>query len=604
VTSSTRDQSPRQAYDARLQRHQAREKILQRRSKVLSALRLITFIAGAGLVWLSASTTILSPLWLLVPLVLFIVLVVMHRRIDDAQERARRCAALYRAGLDRLEDRWVGQGVSGDGYCDPAHPYARDLDIFGKGSLFELLCTTRSRCGERTLAQWLLSPAPVAEVCERQQAVAELTPGIDRRQRLALLGEETAGALDPDRLERWGLAPPRQASRLAVVSTWALPCLEVLALIGWFALGWSSTSLIMLLLAHGAISLLVYPWVHSVVSTVDRPAQELALLSQLLDAIEQEQLDAPYLKQLQASLRTDGVRPSRHIARLRVIIELLDSRRNMLFAPVAAFLFWTFHLACAAERWRLRHGRSLATWFDALGRFEALSALSGYAFEHPDDPFPEPAPAAADPRIEAIGLAHPLIPDAQAVGNDLRLDTERKVLIVSGSNMSGKTTLLRTLGVNVALAFAGAPVRARSLRLTPLAIGASITTLDSLLEGRSRFFTEIKRCKQIVDLCAGEAPVLFLLDEILHGTNSHERRIGTELLLRGLLERGAVGLVTTHDLALAELSETLAPHVINVHFEDQMVDGTLHFDYQLRPGTVTKSNALELMRLVGLPVGD
>jgi hypothetical protein len=591
----------RQVYSQRLGLNQEADQLLERRSVWLSAMRLLAFVSTGVVAWLSTVTMILNPFWIMAPLLFFIALVVIHRRTATAQVRARRCIELYRTGLARLDDLWVGEGIGGDDYGDPAHPYAKDLDIFGRGSLFELLCITRSRCGERTMAQWLLEPAPSPEITERQQAVDELRYRVDLRERLTLLGEETAGAIDPDHLEAWGAAPPRRTATVAVVIATALPGLELLAAFAWLGMGWSVSPLLMLVLAHAAFTLRMRQWVQSVITFLDRPARELDLLAGLLAVIESEPVTSPLLRQLQEALQSDGARPADHITRLRVIVELLDSRRNMIFAPVAGFLLWTFHLACAAERWRARHGHVLATWFSVLGRFEALASISAYAYEHPDDPFPEIEPA-GPATIEAVGLAHPLLPAAQAVRNDLKLNHRHRVLIVSGSNMSGKTTLLRSLGVNQVLAQAGAPVRAQRLRLSRFAIGASITTLDSLLEGRSRFFTEIRRCKQIVDLCEQPTPVLFLLDEILHGTNSHERRIGAELLVKGLLERGALGLVTTHDLALAELCETLAPLVANVHFEDRMVDGKLHFDYQLRPGTVTRSNALELMRMIGLPV--
>jgi hypothetical protein len=590
----------RQVYSGRLRLNQKADQLLERRSVWLSALRLIAFVSTGVVAWLSSVTMILHPLWIMVPVLLFVVLVVIHRRVETAQIRARRCIELYRAGLDRLDDLWIGKGVGGEEYGDPSHPYAKDLDIFGRGSLFELLCCTRSHSGERTLAQWLLQPAPAQEIAERQQAVDELRNRVDLRERLTLLGEETAGAINPDRLEAWGAGPARRPAPIAAVIASALPGLELLAAFAWLVLGWSASPLLMLVLAHAAFTLRMRLWVQSVMNMLDRPARELELLSGLLSVIESEPVTSPLLQQLQKELQSDGARPADHITRLRVIVELLDSRRNMLFAPIAGFLLWTFHLACAAERWRSRHGRALATWFSVLGRFEALASISAYAYEHPDDPFPQLEPPGSA-LIEADGLVHPLLPAAQAVRNNLRLGPDQRVMIISGSNMSGKTTLLRSLGVNLVLAQAGAPVRAQQLRLSRFAVGASITTLDSLLEGRSRFFTEIRRCKQIVDLCEQPTPVLFLLDEILHGTNSHERRIGAELLVKGLLERGALGLVTTHDLALAELSETLAPLVANVHFEDRMVDGKLHFDYQLRPGTVTRSNALELMRMIGLP---
>jgi DNA mismatch repair ATPase MutS len=226
--------------------------------------------------------------------------------------------------------------------------------------------------------------------------------------------------------------------------------------------------------------------------------------------------------------------------------------------------------------------------------------MAGYAFENPDDVFPEVVEAG--PLFDAEALGHPLLPRDRCVRNDLRLDTALQVLVVSGSNMSGKTTLLRSVGVNTVLALAGAPVRARRLRLSTLAVGASIRVHDSLQDGTSRFYAEITRVRQLMDLAGAGLPLLFLLDEVLHGTNSSDRRVGAEAIVRGLLERGAVGLVTTHDLALAELAESLAPRARNVHFEDQLEGDRIAFDYRLRPGVVRRSNALALMRAVGLHV--
>ncbi|MGV3724549.1 MAG: MutS-related protein, partial [Actinomycetota bacterium] len=230
----------------------------------------------------------------------------------------------------------------------------------------------------------------------------------------------------------------------------------------------------------------------------------------------------------------------------------------------------------------------------------ALSSLAGYAYEHPSDPFPE---IADDGRtFSAEGLGHPLLPAAKCVRNDLRLDDDLRLIVISGSNMSGKSTLMRAVGVNTVLALAGAPVRAQSLRVSPLAIGASIRIQDSLQEGISHFYAEILRLRQVVELSRGALPLLFLLDEILHGTNSHDRLIGAEAVVRSLVANGAIGLVSTHDLALARIVDDPALRAINAHFEDQIVEGKMQFDYHLRPGVVQKSNALELMRSVGLDV--
>jgi DNA mismatch repair ATPase MutS len=272
----------------------------------------------------------------------------------------------------------------------------------------------------------------------------------------------------------------------------------------------------------------------------------------------------------------------------------------MLFAPVAFVLLWEIQLAFFVEDWRRDNGSAVAGWLAAVAEFEALSSLAGYAYEHPNDPFPELSEQS--PCFDGRGLGHPLLPEGKCVRNDVSLTGGVQVLVVSGSNMSGKSTLLRTVGVNAVLALAGAPVRAHRLRIAPLAPGASIRILDSLQGGMSRFYAEITRLRKLVTLAEGPLPLMFLLDELLHGTNSHDRRIGAEAVVKGLVRRGAIGLLTTHDLALAHIVDALAPHAANVHFEDHIEDGHVAFDYCLRPGIVTKSNALELMRSIGLEV--
>jgi DNA mismatch repair ATPase MutS len=303
---------------------------------------------------------------------------------------------------------------------------------------------------------------------------------------------------------------------------------------------------------------------------------------------------------LRARLETEGHPTSHQVRRLARLFDLLESRRNQLFAPLALPLLWTTQLALAVEAWRRRIGPAVPGWVAVVGEIEALCAVSGYAFEHPEDPFPEIVEEG--PVFDASGLGHPLLPAGACVRNDLRLDGERRLLLVSGSNMSGKSTLLRAVGVSAVLALAGAPVRANALRLSPVSLGASIRINDSLEAGRSRFYAEITRLRQLMEIARDRPPLLFLLDEILHGTNSGDRRAGAEAVVEGLLDRGGVGLVTTHDLALAGIAEAMAPRARNVHFEDHLEDGRMAFDYRLKDGVVRKSNALALMRAVGLEV--
>jgi DNA mismatch repair ATPase MutS len=294
------------------------------------------------------------------------------------------------------------------------------------------------------------------------------------------------------------------------------------------------------------------------------------------------------------------LRSSKAIARLKTIVNFSDSRKNLIVAVLDVPLMYSVQVAFAAERWLRAHGDDLRSWLRAVGEIEALLALATYSYEHPSDPFPEFAEG--EPCFDATDLKHPLIPSEKCIPNNVRLGAGARVLLVSGSNMSGKSTLLRTIGINTVLAMAGGPVRAKDLRLTALQVGASIRVNDSLQEGSSRFYAEITRLRNLFDLAGGLPPLLFLLDELLQGTNSSDRRIGAEGVIRALLNRGAIGLVTTHDLALAEIGPGLNGHMKNVHFQEDFETGRISFDYKLREGVVTKSNGLALMRSIGLEV--
>ena len=333
----------------------------------------------------------------------------------------------------------------------------------------------------------------------------------------------------------------------------------------------------------------------------DGPTRDLTALLPAVVLLERGRFSSPRLALLQRQLHETGPQASTAIIRLRRILEMHDWQHNMAFAPIAFLLMWSIHLAWAVEAWRHAHGRHVHMWLRIIGEFEALASLSAYAFEHPADPFPAFADGAAA-CFEGTRLGHPLVPAARMQANDVSLTADLQLLVVSGSNMSGKSTLLRTVGINAVLAQAGAPVRARSLRMSALAVGATLRIQDSLQEGRSRFFAEITRIREIADLTKGSVPVLFLLDELFHGTNSHDRLVGASGVLRSLVDRGAIGLITTHDLSLTAIVEALEPRASNVHFEDSFDGREMRFDYTVKPGPVTKSNALALMRAVGLDV--
>jgi hypothetical protein len=592
---------PRTEYAQRLAARRTEVTRLAQVSEGITRGRLAVFIVAVGLWWFGVHPGLLAEAWLLLPIVAFLGLIVTHERIRRAARLASRSVRFYEKGLARLDDRWAGSGEPGDRFSAHHHPYAQDLDLFGRGSLFELLCTARTAGGEQMLAEWLLSPAPREEILQRQEALAELRENIDLREKLALQGEDVRAALHPESLMTWGRMPP-QTEQLGWwrVGAAALAIFNVATLVSWVKFEASPIPFLVAVLLSGWLNWRLRAQMQTVMLSIPQAGRDLRLLSAMFACIEEEQFLCQKLGLLRARLETRGLPPSRQIARLGKLINLLESQNNQIFIPFAALLVWTAQCTLAIEAWRRAVGSNIGEWLQALSEFETLGAFAGYAYEHPRDPFPEVT--TTEVCFDGEDIGHPLLPSAHCVRNSVRLVSPLQTLIVSGSNMSGKSTLLRTVGINAVLAFAGAPVRAQRLRVSPLAIGATLRIQDSLQEGSSRFYAEITRLSILMKMTAESLPLLFLLDEILHGTNSHDRQIGAEAIVRSLIKRGAIGLVTTHDLALAQVAESLSPRAANVCFEDHFEDGKLVFDYRMRPGIVQKSNALALMRSVGLDV--
>ena len=556
-------------------------------------------LAAAGTAWLSFKQHVFSPWWVLLPVIAFISLMPYHSRILRLRDLAQRAVAFYQSGLARIEDRWKGTGQTGERFSDPHHVYASDLDLFGPGSLFELLSIARTRMGEETLAKWLLASSTPDEIAERHASVRELREQLDLREDLAVLGADASVGVHPELLLRWAEAPrqmkPEWIRYLGLV-------LSICAIAGVVAWGYAGM-LAPITLILAAESILRYRLRHSIEEVLlssGHAFRDLGLLSGVLARVKRHDFSSPQLKQLQGELSSKGVSSSRAIARLKTIIDFSDSRKNIIVGVLDVPLMYSVQVAFAAERWRRAHGHAVSSWLRAIGEIEALISLGTYSYEHPSDPFPEFVQGAAC--FDAAELGHPLIPAAKCIRNNVRLLDDIRVLLVSGSNMSGKSTLLRTVGINAVLAMAGAPVRAQALRLTPLRVGASIRINDSLQEGSSRFYAEITRLRELFDLAGGDPPLLFLLDELLQGTNSNDRRIGAEGVLCAFLNRGAIGLVSTHDLALARIGGSLNGQLHNVHFQEEFENGRMSFDYKLRDGVVTKSNGLALMRSIGLDV--
>lgn len=567
-----------------------------------AAWRLAIVGATVAIVVGGAMTGRWSPLVGGVGLVAFAVVAARHARTATATLRLRREAALVDLSRARLEDRWQGRGVTHTAHLPEAHPYAEDLDLFGAGSLFDLLSTARTEAGERTLAGWLLTPAAPAVAMGRQAAVRDLATREALRTDLGVLGPDLPGAASTRRLAQWATAPAAAPPSWGPWPLAALSAATVGGIVVWSVTGVEPLWMGGALAAQGVVGLWFRPRVRAAIQSVDDRARDLALVAELAARLEREAFESDDLRALQARLTAHGVPASVEIRRLARLVDLLTSRQNQLFGPLSVLLFWATQLAWAIERWRQRAGRAVPDWLAVLGEFEALAALATFAAEHPDAVYPQVV--AGPPRVEGRGVVHPLLPAVSAVGNDLVLGGDAPhLLMVSGSNMSGKSTFMRSIGANVVLAQAGAPVCAAAFTLTPLVPAGTLRVQDSLQAGRSRFFAEITKLRQVVDLArAGGIGTLFLLDELLAGTNSHDRQQGAEGVLRGLLALGAIGIATTHDLAVAALVDRLGAPGASAHFADRFDEGGLAFDYRLRPGVVATSNAIALMRSVGLDV--
>lgn len=591
---------PGSEYQRRLALHAGMKRKHMRTDLVLANLRGFLF-AAIVVVLLAAVNYNISFFWAAVPVVCFAAAAIAHERVLQARDRETRIVSHYERGLARLEDRWAGSGEPGARFADATHPYAEDLDIFGSGSLFELMCIARTLSGEETLAAWLKRPATRDVVIERQEAVRELRDRLDFREDLAMLASDARKRMHPRELLRWAEQPPVSFSPGVRIAALVLPAFLLVTVLGWGFLGWNANPFVITVLAEIIFLRRTRKQTQEATRGAEGAVSELELLSGILSRTERETFGSALLSRRQAMLRSNGRPPSLQIAKIGRLLELLDWQRNQLFAVPAMLLLWETHIAIAVEAWRNRCGARIREWLDAVGELEALSCFSAYLYEHPDAMFPEIA--VDGPCFEANGLGHPLIPRKRCVRNDVSLNPQLRVLLVSGSNMSGKSTLLRTIGINAVMALAGAPVCASQLRLSVLQAGASIHILDSLQSGSSRFYAEITRLRQLMDLAAGGTPpLLFLLDEILHGTNSADRLTGAEAIVRSLMKSGAIGLLTTHDLALTRIAEAEAPLASNIHFQDHIEDGRIAFDYRIHPGVVTKSNAVALMRSVGLQV--
>lgn len=551
-------------------------------------------------------------------LLIFLALVAHHGRVLEKVAHQKRFSIVNEHAELRLRGDFRGLPRTGATFAPKEHLSAEDLDLFGVGSLYQRVSVAHTRYGQTTLAAWLSAPAAREEILARQKAVVELAAQLSFRQELEAEGmalvEKKRGRStqitdgpNPVRLLSW-IAEEGQLRKsvLLLALSFLLP---VLTLSGIFAqvflrtpptfwLGPMLLGLVLLSLNKKACS-----DAFAAVSTTEGAFLRYGRLLEILEAYDAK---APWLKERRERLLArQGQKPSEVMRRFRRLVSWFDLRHNgMVYPVVNALLLWDIHMTRALENWKKDAGQDLDRWFTVIGDFEAISSLAGAYADDPGASIPEIIVDGEGPAgITAVALGHPLLPTGKRITNDLELLSVGHALLITGSNMSGKSTFLRSLGTNVVLALAGGAVAAKSMTLPRCLLGTSIRVSDSLGSGVSHFYAEVQKLAQIVSLaCAGQLPVLFLLDEVLHGTNSRERQVGARWVLAELLKMGAFGIVTTHDMELCRLPEPLMQLVRQHHFREGEKDGEMTFDYTLREGPVTSGNALRLMHRVGLKV--
>jgi hypothetical protein len=594
-----------EAYSERAALAEREQRRLDGRSAWIANFRAVTFIGALALFGLSLFGKL--PPWGHGAgagfLLLYGVLAWRHAKVIEQEERAKARAALNRRGMDRLLGKWHQFPERGERFLSPGHPYAADLDVFGQGSLFQLIDQSGTRAGEERLAKWLGAPAPVEQLPLRQEAVQELAPLLDFRQ--ALVVESllvSRDKVDSGRFVAWAEGGPYlRTVRWALPFAWLIPA-STLGLFIAYRLDWVQSPLFLLglLAALGVIAATRKPLgaMYGLLSVGERG---FVRFGETFATIERQPLSAPYLKEALGPLAGEKKdRVSERLRRFSFLYSFAEARQSgQLHGLLNLLTLWDLHWLLALERWRARHGAKVRQWFDALAELEALSSLAGYAHDRPEDIYPELL--AEGPRLEAEELGHPLL--ERPVRNSVSFPGPKSALLVTGSNMSGKTTLLRAIGANCVLALAGAPVCARSMRLSRLSILTSMRVQDSLERGVSYFYAEVQRIKAVLDWAhAANGQAMFLLDEILLGTNTRERQIASREVMRLLLETGAVGAVTSHDLSLASLADEPWAKVRNVHFRDQLEAGQMRFDYRMREGVVDTTNALRVLAMAGVPI--
>ena len=594
--------APRAAYENRLREVTEDVRELSQRDSRFVQFRTAIFLGALalGILCIGESEHI-SWFWMLIPVVLFLSLLPFHQKCLRKLATAKAICRFHASRIQRLDRHFGTEIADGSEFADELHPWTQDLDVFGRGSLFQMLNECRTLPGRRHLASWMTQICEGETIRVRQARAQGLKQSLKLRESLACIPDSANWQTAELLLKNWVQDPSQPIPVWVLIwsSMIGLAAVPVISLVMLDML--SLKYLLMMIVLQTPAVIMTRRQIRHTAAQMDNVDSALCQFGNVIEVFEQHHVDEPAVRDLQNRFHSESETASRAIHRLSRLTEWQNNAmRNQFFAPIAwacgLFVLLTHLLEC----WRRQHGRDVSDWMETVACLEATVSVAGYSFDHPDDCLPEISDN--EPILVAENLGHPLLKNEACVRNSVSLTMTTPLLLVSGSNMSGKSTFLRSIGSSVVLTFCGSVVRASRFRTYPFQLATSMRVSDSLQEGRSLFFSVVRRLKTVVDLTESPRIVLFLLDEILHGTNSHDRRRGAEAVIRSLVAHHALGIVTTHDLALTQIADTMASQAVNKHFEDTIVDGTMTFDYTLRDGVVERSNAIALMRMLGLDV--
>ena len=605
---------PETIFSQRQQQFIQAKQTAQRHYNQLAFWRLVWFIGSVFAVWLliRLDEQLAAAAGILIGIAGFLVLLKKHQRVRRARDLHHQLIFINQDEAARLKRQYLRPEM-GEQFADPTHHYSGDLDVFGKHSLFRLLNRTHTHHGRKRLAKWLKTSSAPESIRLRQQAVAELKPQIDWRQQLEALAyiEETSDR-SPAELIRWATAEITLLPTYLNIVRFLFPAITLGLFVSWLLGYVPGTAVLVGLAIHGVVLSQTAARAKELSEQTFEISAALRAFQALFQQAEGLKGEAVRLGAIQKALLSDDRLASEAIGQLGRLTEGLNYRRNPYFYLLFGIAtLWDVHYLFRLERWRKQHGPDLSLWFDALGELEALNSLAGFAYAHPAYAHPDIVENRL--MLDFTSASHPLLPPDRSIANSLTLTDSGQTVLITGSNMSGKSTFLRTVGANIVLALAGAVVSAERFRCSPVRVFTSMRTQDSLEESTSSFYAELKRLQTLINLSKqspatsqdrlpqDRLPVLYFLDEILKGTNSADRHRGAEALIRQLHNTTASGFVSTHDLELGQLTDADS-FVRNFHFQSDLLNGELLFDYKLREGICESFNASQLMQAIGIEI--